>query len=102
MYCKGEPFRVLKIDDFNFLAPVYVGSALHFESSVVFARQGVIQIMVVAWVITAKREKYKTSVVYLTFESSHTGLLPVYPHTYAEALNYFNGKKKLVKFLGEL
>jgi len=95
MYSDGEPFKILKIDDFNFFSPVYVGSALHFESSVVFARQGIIQVMVIAWVITPKKEKNKTSVVYLTFESTKSDLLPVYPKTYAEALNYFAGKKKL-------
>ena len=102
MYCAGEPFKIIKIDDFNCFSPVYVGSALHFEASVIFAKKGIVQVMVVVWVITPKREKKKTSVVYLTFETNKIDTLPVYPKTYAEALNYFEGKKKLMKLTEEI
>ncbi len=51
--------------------------------------------------MTAKKEKFKASVVHLTFEFENQELMPVYPHTYAEALLYFEGKRKLKKILKE-
>lgn len=99
MYSNGEPFTIKKVDDFNFLNPIFMGCALKFESSVVFAADGIVQVLVKAWIITPKKEKLKASVVSLTFEFKKTELMPVYPRTYEDALYYFDAKRKLKKIL---
>lgn len=102
MYSNGENPVIKKIDDFNFLAPIFVGSALKFEATVVFAAYGIVQVMVVAWVVNPKKkENIKASVVHLTFEFIKKDLIPVYPKTYSEALQFFVAKKKLEKIIKE-
>lgn len=76
-----------------------MGCALKFDASVVFAAHGIVQVMVVAWVMAPKKEKLKASVVNITFQFQKEDLIPVYPKTYADALNYFDGKRKLSKIL---
>ena len=59
----------------------------------------IVHVRVDATTINVKNQKNKATVVHLTFECSNTRFLPVYPHTYAEALKYFESKRKLNKIL---
>ena len=101
MYSEDGDFHIKKIDDFNFLSPIYMGCALKFEASVVFAAQGILTTAVVAWVITPNKEVYKALIVHLTFEMGKGPGKAVYPKTYAETLGYFEAKRKLKKVLKE-
>ena len=100
---KGSYVEFEAIDDFYFLNAVDLGDIVDFEGKITFAEGNLIHVKVASKsyskVTTNAEEKHKKCTeLHITFRCDKK-VVPVLPETYAEGLNYLEGKRRVEKLL---
>lgn len=86
--------RVRSCDEIHFVEPVEIGSVLRLVSRVVYTAGPCVQVGVEALVVDPITHRQKTTNVFHYTFKFPSEVPEVFPHTYAEAMRYLEGRRK--------
>jgi len=98
-YCQDRPY-FLALDEVNFVKPVSIGDIVILSSQIIHTEGNCVSVKVVAEVTHAKNKTRDiTNTFYFIFTCPTSTIPKLIPTTYADAMTFIEGRRRLLKSL---